>query len=187
MSFADNLRLTRKDKNITQEELAELLNVSRQAISKWESGNGYPETDKLILISEKLDISLDYLLLDEKSLQSRNKDNRQNIIVPSGKVYIKSYDDMEVVNCQAVKYSTIFAAKDNEPKYILSGIYGINFWGERSTILGWYDKKEDVNNEIKEISESIEKGKLSYKLKYSSEIEFVGFFQQPKLKTSNSK
>ena len=50
MSFGENLRKIRKQRNITQEELAELLNVSRQAISKWEAGNGYPETEKLILI-----------------------------------------------------------------------------------------------------------------------------------------
>ncbi len=46
MSFADNLKMIRKERNITQEQLAELLNVSRQAVSKWESGNGYPETEK---------------------------------------------------------------------------------------------------------------------------------------------
>ena len=43
MSFAENLKQIRKEKNISQEKLAELLGVSRQAVSKWEQGIGYPE------------------------------------------------------------------------------------------------------------------------------------------------
>ena len=61
MSFADNLKDIRKKQNITQEQLAEMLSVSRQAISKWESGCGYPETEKLLTLSKELNISLDYL------------------------------------------------------------------------------------------------------------------------------
>lgn len=61
MSFAENLKHIRKKRNITQEQLADMLSVSRQAISKWESGFGYPETEKLLIISKELNISLDYL------------------------------------------------------------------------------------------------------------------------------
>lgn len=61
MSFAENLKHIRKKRNITQEQLADMLSVSRQAISKWESGGGYPETEKLLIISKELDVSLDYL------------------------------------------------------------------------------------------------------------------------------
>ena len=45
MGFAENLKHARKLQNITQEQLADILSVSRQAISKWESGLGYPETE----------------------------------------------------------------------------------------------------------------------------------------------
>ena len=62
MSFAENLKQIRKEKRISQEELAEMLDVSRQAVSKWEQGQGYPEVEKLLLISNKLDISLDALM-----------------------------------------------------------------------------------------------------------------------------
>lgn len=61
MSFAENLKNIRKKRNITQEQLADMLSVSRQAISKWESGFGYPETEKLLVISSELNVSLDYL------------------------------------------------------------------------------------------------------------------------------
>lgn len=61
MSFADNLKYIRKQRNITQEQLAEILSVSRQAISRWESGFGYPETEKLLILAKELHVSLDYL------------------------------------------------------------------------------------------------------------------------------
>ena len=61
MSFAENLKYIRKKHNITQEQLADILSVSRQAISKWESGFGYPETEKLLILARELDVSLDYL------------------------------------------------------------------------------------------------------------------------------
>lgn len=64
MSFAENLRRIRKNQNITQEQMSDLLSVSRQAISKWESGAGYPDIEKLPMIAKALNVSLDYLFLD---------------------------------------------------------------------------------------------------------------------------
>lgn len=60
--FAENLKKIRKDNNLSQEQLAEELNVSRQAISKWESSIAYPEMDKIITIGEKFNINIDDLL-----------------------------------------------------------------------------------------------------------------------------
>ena len=48
MSFSENLKQIRKEHHLSQEELAELLDVSRQAVSKWEQGQGYPEVEKLL-------------------------------------------------------------------------------------------------------------------------------------------
>lgn len=62
MSLSENLQNLRKIKNMSQEELAEKLNVSRQAVSKWESGNGFPETEKIISICEIFDCSMDDLV-----------------------------------------------------------------------------------------------------------------------------
>lgn len=62
MGFSENLQNLRKIKNMSQEQLAEKLEVSRQAVSKWESGSGYPETEKLITICEIFDCSMDNLL-----------------------------------------------------------------------------------------------------------------------------
>ena len=62
MSFASELQKIRTENNISQEGLAELLGVSRQSVSKWERGKGYPEIEKLIFISERFGVSLDTLL-----------------------------------------------------------------------------------------------------------------------------
>lgn len=64
MTLGEKLSKLRKENNITQEQLADTLGVSRQSISKWENNEAYPETDKLIHMSEMFRCSLDYLLKD---------------------------------------------------------------------------------------------------------------------------
>ncbi|GAB5083869.1 hypothetical protein Osc2_06370 [Ruminococcus sp. 25CYCFAH16] len=88
MSFGNNLREIRKQKNISQEGLAELLNVSRQAISKWEQDIGYPEMEKLLLLSKELDVSLDYLVGNGKYTDTPQKENAS----ASGRITIRTYD-----------------------------------------------------------------------------------------------
>ncbi len=65
MTLGNKLAKLRRENNLTQEQLAELLGVSRQAISKWESDAAYPETEKLIRLGRLYRCSMDYLLLDE--------------------------------------------------------------------------------------------------------------------------
>lgn len=65
MSFGEKLQQLRKEKGLSQEDLAHQLNVSRQAVSKWESQNGYPEIEKMILISDLFQVSLDYLMKED--------------------------------------------------------------------------------------------------------------------------
>ena len=62
MELSKKLYQLRKQQGLSQEQLAEHLNVSRQAISKWESGTATPETDKLLAISNFFQVSLDYLM-----------------------------------------------------------------------------------------------------------------------------
>lgn len=65
MTLGEKLSRLRRNNNYTQEQLASLLNVSRQAISKWESNLAYPETKQLIRLGELYNCSMDYLLKDE--------------------------------------------------------------------------------------------------------------------------
>lgn len=65
MTLGEKIAKQRKEYNYTQEQLAEILGVSRQSISKWESDIAYPETEKLIKIGKLFECSMDYLLKDE--------------------------------------------------------------------------------------------------------------------------
>lgn len=64
MTFGEKLFKLRKENGLSQEALAEKLNTSRQAISKWENGQGFPETEKIILLGNIFEVSMDYLLKD---------------------------------------------------------------------------------------------------------------------------
>ena len=78
MEFNNKLYELRKQKGLSQEELASKLNVSRQTVSKWEIGDSTPDMEKLIAISDLFNISLDELVMDkspakEKILTADNK------------------------------------------------------------------------------------------------------------------
>ena len=62
MTFGERLFKLRKEKGLSQESLAEQLNTTRQAISKWENNQGYPETEKLLMLSNIFGVSVDSLL-----------------------------------------------------------------------------------------------------------------------------
>ena len=66
MEFNEKLQELRKSRGLTQEELAEALFVSRTAVSKWESGRGYPSIDSLKEISKYFSVTIDELLTGEK-------------------------------------------------------------------------------------------------------------------------
>lgn len=68
MTLAEKLYMLRKKAGLSQEQLADQLNVSRQAISKWESGKSVPESDKLVSVSNYFSVSLDYLLKEDHEL-----------------------------------------------------------------------------------------------------------------------
>ena len=79
MEFGEKLQELRKSRGLTQEELAEALYVSRTAISKWESGRGYPSIDSLKEISRFFSVTIDDLLSGEKIMSIAEKENRSNI------------------------------------------------------------------------------------------------------------
>lgn len=73
MQFSVKLKSLRKQSKMSQEQLAQKLNVTRQAITKWEGGSGIPDIENIIAISALFNISLDELLLDTKSIQRTNE------------------------------------------------------------------------------------------------------------------
>ncbi len=79
MAISEKLYMLRKKSGLSQEQLAEQLNVSRQAISKWELGNAIPESDKLIAISKYFSVSLDYLLKDDEPSNSTSPSEEKTV------------------------------------------------------------------------------------------------------------
>ena len=77
MEFHEKLQELRKQKGLTQEELAESLYVSRTTISKWESGRGYPNIDSLKAISKFFSVTIDELLSGEEVLTIAEENQKQ--------------------------------------------------------------------------------------------------------------
>lgn len=79
MIFSEKLQLLRKSKGFTQEELAERLDVSRQAVAKWESGQVYPDISNLIQISDLFNVSIDYLVRDQDCMLNISVDIKTDL------------------------------------------------------------------------------------------------------------
>ena len=79
MEFNEKLQQLRKQNNLTQEQLAEQLYVSRSAISKWESGKGYPNIESLKCIAKLFSVSIDELLSGEELISLAETENRSNL------------------------------------------------------------------------------------------------------------
>lgn len=118
MNFGIKLQLLRKEKRMSQEALAEQLGVSRQAVSKWECGDGYPEMDKLIMISNLFNVSLDYLM--------KNNEESDEVLETLGEdCVVLSTVELEEVLRFKEKYGFIIAIA---VATIISGVAVANFF-----------------------------------------------------------
>ena len=163
MSFGKNLQTLRKKNQLSQEGLAEMLGVSRQAVSKWELGEGYPEVDKLLILAKKLNVSLDSLLGEENTpIVSENGK-------PSDMIRIISPNEGVIISTSKVIRSQAFKGMKNSPKYGLFASDGNegSFWGAQNTFLAWYRNLDDITKELAEIQNALNAGEASYTLKYS--------------------
>ena len=79
MEFHEKLQELRKARGLTQEELAEALFVSRTAVSKWETGRGYPNIDSLKELSNYFSVTIDELLSSDKLLSIAERENKANL------------------------------------------------------------------------------------------------------------
>ena len=79
MKLSENLKQIRKENNLSQEQLAEKLGVSRQAVSKWESGQSYPEMDKVLLICKLFNYNIDELMNENVKEVNETKQSKINI------------------------------------------------------------------------------------------------------------
>ncbi len=172
MTLGNKLSKLRKENNYTQEQLADLLGVSRQAISKWESDITYPETDKLIRISKLFHCTTDYLLLEEEAPSAGEAESASACNVSSGgQIFIESPVLKNLVSCFKVFASPVVSPAKGEPNYLLLGVDRGTVFGEHVTPLGWYRTEEEVQREISEIAAAIRAGERSYRIKYHTPIE----------------
>ena len=148
---------------LSQEELAEMLGVSRQAVSKWELGDGYPEIDKLLILSKKLNVSLDSLLGGE--ITPAVSENARS----SDTIRIVSPHEGVIINASKLTRSQKFRGGKNSPQFALYASDGndMSYWGAQNTFLGWYRNLEDVTKELAEIQAALNAGAADYTLQYS--------------------
>ena len=108
MKFCEKLQKLRKEKGYSQEQLADLLDVSRQSVSKWESGTTYPEMDKLLSLCKIFDVTLDDLTNDEitdKTIKEKSRNTLSNVIdaildmISRSIEMFRSMDKKEIVKC----------------------------------------------------------------------------------------
>ena len=182
MSFAENLKQLRKEKQLSQEGLAEILEVSRQAVSKWEQGIGYPELEKLLLLSRKLNVSLDSLM--ETGITQESSTQKQNV---TGTITITSPIERVIATCHKVESSQKMSGGKSSPQYALFGkSEGSGFFGEEpTTFLGWYANEKDISKEIMEIHDAIVNGIATYTLKYSVRTKMV-VWNKNRIRITNS-
>ena len=88
MNFSEKLVKLRKENKMSQEDLAASLDVSRQSVSKWESGQTYPEMDKLLAICKIFNVTLDSLTNDEVDIN--NTENKDKNVIDSFFSFVKN-------------------------------------------------------------------------------------------------
>lgn len=166
MSFADRLKEYRRDRGFSQEDLAERLGVSRQAIGKWEQGQAYPEMEKMLALCAALNVSLDELMTDELP-----EGCRPTTPAPAESILILSENGINLVRCISVMSSKPYRSRALEPKYALFGVTGHTpFWGQHNTLLGWYMDEESIRKEISAIRDAMRCGKTEYTLQYAVKV-----------------
>ena len=98
MEFSEKLITLRKGRDLTQEQLAEQLNVSRQSISKWESGQVIPEVEKIVELSKVFNVTLDYLLkpseIDELSVKTDMLEQQQKQLLTRAQTRTKIFKNI---------------------------------------------------------------------------------------------
>lgn len=175
MVFGKKLKQLRKQRGMSQEQLAAQIMVSRQAISKWETGESMPDTDNILQLSELFGVSIDYLLKNnaneetDSKLSKKGASTRISIISKIKPYKMSSFYKFTISQVARGK-------KKHQPEAMLMGIDSNDFWGENAVALAWYRTKEDAEKELREILDSIENGKTTYDLRYFVETKHKGLF-----------
>lgn len=150
LHIGDTIKYLRKEKDITQEELADILGVSCQSVSRWETGTCYPDMEMLPVISDFFSITVDKLLgIDEKIEQEKIAQylNRFQDAISQGKIY----------DCIAIAREGV-AAYPNSFVMLNKLMYALFASGDSDgNIPDWKENKEKYDAEITALGERIMK------------------------------
>jgi transcriptional regulator with XRE-family HTH domain len=132
MIFADKLKSERKNKGWSQEELAEKLFVSRQSVSKWESGQNYPSIEILINISDLFGLTIDELLRSDDELKKKVIKDSKQLAYPKLKA---AFDVIFLIGVLllVIKLGTLILNRVTDSDFALYG--GSFLWNFGSLIL----------------------------------------------------
>ena len=167
MSFADRLKEARRICGLSQEDLAEQLDVSRQAVGKWEQGQSYPEVEKLLALCGVLNTSLDALMADELPPGCRREPVAS---APSESILIAAENGTNLVRCVNVLCSQPYKTRRG-PRYSLHGVSDTRPYVVGNThLLGWYADETSVQAEINAIREAMRRGEADYTLQYAVKV-----------------
>ena len=123
MEFNEKLQELRKSKGLTQEELAKELYVSRTAISKWESGRGYPNIDSLKEISRYFSVSIDELVCPDEIITAAENEKHETV-----KKYTALICGLLDILTVLLLFLPVFGNGENEAAVTLFGISNISLW-----------------------------------------------------------
>jgi transcriptional regulator with XRE-family HTH domain len=111
MNLSEKILLLRKQKGFSQEQLAERLGISRQAVSKWESGQAVPDIDKIINISDLFNVSTDYLLKDKtETIEERTMSCPK--VEPQKRLSVQKIVGIIVLSFSLLSFILAFFAED---------------------------------------------------------------------------
>lgn len=137
MELKNKIQELRKSKKMSQENLAELLNISRQAVAKWENGESYPDINNLIQLSNIFNISVDRLLKDDDCMNIIEKEHNVSEII---KFLIKAKKNTyagnsleEQVSSRPNSHDLIY--EEGNLKYIDTYLGGERFIGEEAVFI----------------------------------------------------
>ncbi len=124
MEFHEKLAELRKSKGMTQEELAEALFVSRTAVSKWESGRGYPSIDSLKELSHFFSVTIDELICPQEIITAAENDQRAMI----GKYVSVICNTLDILTAVLLFLPVFGNGTDSPSSAALFGLTGIQLW-----------------------------------------------------------
>lgn len=171
MSLGEKIYKLRTEHGMSQEALAEKLQVSRQSISKWETDSAVPELGKIIMLSEIFGVTTDHLLKENADLPKSEAQKLPPVINGNRAITIKTYDGKNIFTCYKFSVSPIAFPTKKQPACLLNGVDDRGLFGDHTVILGFYETEEAAVKEIEEIHAAIAAGQTSYQLKYFVKVK----------------